>query len=178
MISGHVFIATSLDGYIAKLDGGIDWLISRDNADEDHGFNDFIKEMDGIIMGRGTFETLLGFDPWPYTVPVAVLSKTLTAKDLPINFKAKIRILNSSPAEAIETLANEGWRKVYVDGGLTIQSFLREKLISDMVITTVPVLLGEGRPLFGPTNAEISLTHSSTKAFPSGLVQSKYTVNI
>jgi dihydrofolate reductase len=177
MISGHVFIATSLDGYIAKLDGSIDWLISRDDPTEDHGYDAFIKGMDGIIMGRGTYEKALTFDPWPYTVPVVVLSKTLTADALPPKQKGKVRILDSSPSRVMELLEGEGWSKVYVDGGLIIQSFLRERLIADMVITAVPVLLGGGRRLFGPLTEEISLAHQKTTAFPSGLVQSTYAVS-
>lgn len=177
MISGYVFIATSLDGYIAKLDGGIDWLLSRDDPGEDHGYNDFIKDIDGLIMGRGSFEKALTFDPWPYALPVVVMSKTLTSEEIPSRLKGKVRIVDLAPPQLMKFLEKEGWRKVYVDGGQIIQSFLREKLIANMVITTAPVLLGEGRRLFGPLNEEISLTHLKTKAFPSGLVQSTYKVN-
>jgi dihydrofolate reductase len=177
MISGHVFIATSLDGFIAKLDGGIEWLISRDDPAEDHGYDAFIKGMDGIIMGRGTYEKALTFDPWPYTVPVVVLSKSLTVDDVPAKQEGKVRILDMPPSGVMALLESEGWSRVYVDGGLIIQSFLRERLISDMVITAVPVLLGEGLRLFGPLNEEISLTHQKTTVFPSGLVQSTYAVS-
>lgn len=177
MISGHIFIATSLDGYIAKLDGGIDWLLSRDDPSEDHGYNEFIKDIDGLIMGRGSFEKALTFDPWPYTLPVIVMSKSLNSKDLPGRLNGKVRVLDVAPSELMKSLEKEGWKKVYVDGGKIIQSFLRENLIADMVITTVPVLLGEGRPLFGSINKEVSLTHLQTTAFPSGLVQSAYKVN-
>jgi len=177
MIAGHVFIATSLDGYIAKLDGGIEWLLCRDDPTEDHGYNDFIKGMDGMIMGRGTYEKALTFDSWTYTVPVVVLSKSLTVDDVPRKQRGKVRILDKSPSDAMALLESEGWRNVYIDGGIIIQSFLREKLISDMVITAVPVLLGEGRRLFGSLSEEISLTHRTTRFFPSGLVQSTYAVS-
>lgn len=177
MISGHVFIATSLDGYIAKLDGGIDWLLSRDDPSEDHGYNDFIKDIDGLIMGRGSFEKALTFDPWPYAIPVVVMSKTLKAEDIPARLKSKVRLADLAPASLMKSLEKEGWSKVYIDGGQIIQSFLRERLIDDMVITTAPVLLGEGRHLFGFLGEEVSLTHVKTTAFPSGLVQSTYVVN-
>ncbi|WP_374076706.1 dihydrofolate reductase family protein [Bdellovibrio bacteriovorus] len=177
MISGHVFIATSLDGYIAKSDGGIDWLLRRDDPSEDHGYNNFIKDIDGLIMGRGSFEKALTFDPWPYAIPVVVMSKTLKPEDVPTRLKGKVRLVDLTPTQVMKSLENEGWRKAYVDGGQIIQSFLREKLIVDMVITTAPVLLGEGRRLFGFLNEEVSLTHIKTTAFPSGLVQSTYTVN-
>lgn len=177
MIVGHVFIATSLDGYIAKLDGGIDWLLSRDDPNEDHGYNNFIKGIDGLIMGRGSFEKVLTFDPWPYTLPVVVMSKTIRSDEIPRRLKGRVRIFDLNPPKLMKFLENEGWRNVYVDGGQVIQSFLREKLIADMVITTVPVLLGEGRRLFGPLDEEVSLSHIKTTAFPSGLVQSIYKVD-
>lgn len=176
MITGHVFIATSLDGYISTPDGGIEWLIRRDDPNEDHGYNDFIRDIDGLIMGRGTYEKAITFDSWQYTVPVLVMSRTLKSKDIPIILKDKIQIVDSSPIDLMKSLNAKGWRKVYVDGGQIIQSFLRDNLIADMVITTAPVLLGEGRNLFGSLNSETSLTHIKTTAFPSGLVQSKYRV--
>ena len=177
MITGHVFIATSLDGFIARTNGDIEWLISRDDPKEDHGYNDFIKNIDGIIMGRGTFEKALTFDSWYYTVPVVVLSKTLTASDVPEHLKDKVQISNLSPRDLMSQLEKKGWRKVYIDGGQTIQSFLREKLITDLVITTAPVLIGEGLRLFGSLIEDIPLIHTKTQAFPSGLVQSEYKVS-
>jgi dihydrofolate reductase len=176
MITGHVFIATSLDGFISTPDGGIEWLIRRDDPNEDHGYNDFIRDIDGLIMGRGTYEKAITFDSWQYTIPVLVMSKTLKSKDIPISLKDKIQIVDSSPRDLMRSLDYKGWKKVYVDGGQIIQSFLRDNLIADMVITTAPVLLGEGRNLFGTLNSETSLTHIKTTAFPSGLVQSKYRI--
>lgn len=176
MITGHVFIATSLDGFIARNDGDIEWLLSRDAPSENHGYESFIENMDGIIMGRGSYEKVRTFTPWPYNKPVLVLSKSLAPTPVPEPLKDRVRFIDLSPKAAMDMLAGEGWRRVYVDGGQIIQSFLREGLIADMVITQVPVLLGEGRPLFGPLSRDISLTHLGTKAFPSGLVQSHYRV--
>lgn len=176
MTSGHVFIATSLDGFIARIDGDIGWLLSRDAEGEDHGYDSFIKDMDGIIMGRGTYEKILSFESWPYTKPVVVLSKTLASATVPDKLQGKLRFINLQPRKAMEQLSREGWKKAYVDGGQIIQSFLREKLIHDMVITKVPVLIGEGRPLFGALSEDISLAHRESKIFPSGLVQSRYRV--
>lgn len=178
MMTAHVFIATSLDGFIARVNGDIEWLLSRDDPNENHGYDDFIKHMDGIIMGRGTYEKALTFDNWYYKIPVVVLSKTLTEDDVPEHLKGKVQVSALSPREIMSHLDQKGWTRAYVDGGLTIQSFLREKLISDLVITSVPVLIGQGRPLFGSLIEDISLTHIKTNAFPSGLVQSKYKVNI
>ena len=172
--TGHVFIATSLDGYIARPDGTLDWLLSRDDPTEDHGYDAFIATMDCIIMGRGTFESVLQFPDWHYTLPVLVLSKSL--KTIPDHLQGKVTLSTLAPKDALHRLATQGHRRAYVDGGQIIQSFLRDGLIHDMTITTAPVLLGAGRPLFGALPKDIPLTHQTTKAFPSGLVQSTWRV--
>lgn len=174
MITGHIFIATSLDGFIAKPDGDITWLLERDDPTEDHGYNDFISNMDGIVMGRWTFEKVAAMNEWYYTKPVIVLSKNLAPSSVPERLKDKVKILNLNPREVMNYLAKLGWKRVYVDGGQVIQSFLEENLIEDMVITKVPVLIGQGRPLFGNLKEDISLEHLKTISFPSGLVQSHY----
>lgn len=174
MITGHVFIATSLDGFIARKNGNIDWLLSRDDPDEDHGYRDFIGNIDGLVMGRGSFEGVAASDPWPYDRPVVVLSKTLVSSPVPDRLAGRVRFVDMTPKATMEMLATEGWRRVYVDGGQIVQSFLREGLVADMVVTQVPVLIGEGRRLFGPIDGDIPLIHVKTTAFPSGLVQSLY----
>jgi dihydrofolate reductase len=176
MTSGHVFIARSLDGYIARTDGDISWLLASADANEDHGYESFMKGIDGIIMGRGTFEKVLEFPSWPYEKPVTVLSKTLVDSDLPAALRDKVRIFDLEPQALMNRLSHEGWKRAYVDGGLLIQAFLREKLIDDLIITTVPVLIGQGRPLFGPLSGDVSLTLLDSKHFPSGLVQQRYRI--
>jgi dihydrofolate reductase len=176
-ISGHVFIATSLDGMIARPNGELDWLLSRGAPSEDHGYDAFIQSMDGIVMGRGTYEKVLTFDHWPYEKPVLVLSKQLARASVPESLKGRVRFSALAPSQAMAWVQEEGWRRVYVDGGQLIQSFLREGLIAELIITQVPVLIGDGRPLFGSLPRDISLTHLKTQAFQSGLVQSHYRVN-
>lgn len=176
MPSCHVFIATSLDGFIARQDGAIDWLLARDVSDEDHGYQRFIAEIDAIVMGRGTYEKVQEFDPWPYERPVLVLSASLAGTPMPERLAGKVRVVDLSPEGALSMLGSEGCRRVYVDGGKLIQSFLRRGLIEDMVVTLVPVLLGSGRPLFGALQADVSLAHEATLSFPSGLVQTRYRV--
>lgn len=176
MPTGHVFIATSLDGFIARTDGSIDWLSHPDTAAEDHGYDAFIKGIDGIIMGRGSFETVQGFDPWPYDHSVLVLSSRLATDPVPLHLQGKVTFANLSPSDAMTAMARRGHQRIYIDGGQIIQAFLRAGLIHDMVITRIPVLLGKGRPLFGPLAADAVLTHLETRAFPSGLVQSRYRV--
>lgn len=178
MVTGHVFIAASMDGFIARKDGDLDWLMEYDTGDEDHGYDAFMASVDGLIMGRGTFEKVLTFGDWPYQRPVIVMSSRLTKKDVPKNLKDKVRISNQAPDELMETLDKEGWNKAYVDGGKVIQSFLRAGLISDIILTRVPILIGDGLPLFGTLEADIKLNHVETTSFPSGLVGSKYKVLI
>ncbi|MGO4569328.1 dihydrofolate reductase family protein [Rhizobium sp. 2YAF20] len=177
MISGHVFIATSLDGFIARSNKDIGWLLERDDPSEDHGYDAFIKDIDVILMGRGTYEAIRDVRPWLYTRPVLVLSNSLRDQQIPPDLTGKVRFsAERTPEQAMAMLEAEGCRRVYVDGGLVIQSFLRAGLISDMVITRIPVLLGQGRSLFGAIPADILLIHEDTRAFASGLVQSHYRI--
>ncbi len=108
MTTGHVFIATSLDGFIARPDGSLDWLLSRDAPGEDHGYDTFMQRIDGLVMGRGTYEAVLGFDPWPYDKPVLVLSRTLAGTPVPDHLAGRVRFADLSPAEAMRQLASEG----------------------------------------------------------------------
>ncbi|MCC5968742.1 MAG: dihydrofolate reductase [Pararhodobacter sp.] len=176
MVSGHVFIATSLDGFIAREDGDIGWLVERDDPTEDHGYDAFILDIDMIVMGRGTYDSMRDVRPWHYTRPVLVLSASLTDEQLPDDLLGKVHFTNKSPQDTMAMLEAQGIRRVYVDGGRVIQSFLRAGLISDMVITRVPILLGQGRSLFGTLSSDISLIHEHTRGYTSGLVQSRYRV--
>ncbi|WP_369311868.1 dihydrofolate reductase family protein [Providencia rettgeri] len=176
MITGHVFIATSLDGYIARKNGDIEWLLQLDLPDENHGYDSFINNIDVIIMGRGTFETVCDFTPWPYQRPVVVLSSTLAAHTVPEHLVGKVRFSNHEPEKVMAMLAAQGYKRVYIDGGQVIQSFLKRGLIHDLIITQIPILLGEGRPLFGPVPQDISLKHLNTKSFQSGFIQSHYEI--
>ncbi|MFO1183291.1 MAG: dihydrofolate reductase family protein [Bauldia sp.] len=175
-ITGHVFIAASVDGFIARSDGDIAWLDRYAPGMEDHGYDAFMAGIDGLVMGRGTFEKVLTFGGWPFAKPVTVLSDTLREKDLRGDLAGKVRVSALAPREAMAKFAADGWRRVYVDGGKVIQSFLREGLIADMTVTRIPVLLGDGIPLFGSLPADVALRHVATRAFPSGLVQSTYAI--
>ena len=174
MVTTHVFLAVSLDGYIARQDGDIDWLLQRDDPTEDHGYAAFIADKDWIVMGRGSYEKALTFDQWPYDRPVLVLSRQLSDIAIPEALKGKVQLSSRTPGEVLADLALQNAHRVYLDGGLVIQSFLREGLVADMIITTVPVLLGAGKPLFGSLTRDIDLTLLSSRSFPSGLVQSHY----
>ncbi|WER45621.1 dihydrofolate reductase family protein [Cupriavidus sp. WKF15] len=176
MITGHVFIATSLDGFIARPDGDIGWLLERDDPAEDHGYPDFIADKDTIVMGRGCYEKVLTMGEWAYDKPVLVLSRKLAGTPVPETLQGKVRFSDRTPADTMSQLEATGVRRVYVDGGQLVQSFLRDGLIADLVVTTVPVLIGTGRPLFGALLHDVSLALESSRHFPSGLVQSTYRV--
>ncbi|RON40159.1 deaminase [Pseudomonas frederiksbergensis] len=176
MTTAHVFIATSLDGFIARPDGDIDWLLQRDDPTEDHGYPAFIADKDVIVMGRGSYEKVLTFDTWFYDRPVVVLSQQLANSPVPEALEGKVRFSNLTPANLMDELAKQGVRRVYVDGGQLVQSFLRDGLVTDMVITTVPVLIGSGRSLFGALAQDIELKLVTSRCFASGLVQSTYRV--
>lgn len=176
MTTAHVFIATSLDGFIARADGDINWLLQRDDPAEDHGYTDFIADKDLIVMGRGCYEKILTMGEWFYDRPVLVMSRKLTGTPIPEALTGKVRFCSRAPCELMADLTAEGVRRVYVDGGQLVQSFLRDGLIADLTITTVPVLIGCGRPLFGALPKDIGLALESSRSFPSGLVQSTYRV--
>jgi len=176
MVTTHVFIAVSLDGYIARQDGDIGWLLQRDDPTEDHGYAAFIADKEWIVMGRGSYEKVLTFEAWHYDRPVLVLSRQLADTPVPEALKGKVQFSRRTPKEVLNDLAAQNVKRVYIDGGQVIQSFLREGLVADMVITTVPVLLGSGNPLFGSLPGDIDLTLLSSRSYASGLVQSHYRV--
>lgn len=173
-----VFIATSLDGYIARSDGSIDWLNDANRAvpaGEDCGYGKFMADVDALVMGRNTFEQVLAFDSWPYaSTPVIVMSKR--SIPLPSRLPPCVSASNATPGALVASLTEQGAKKIYVDGGLTIQSFLAAGLIDDITITVIPVLLGAGRPLFGPLARDVRLVHESSIAFGFGFVQHRYRV--
>jgi len=171
-MKASVFIGASVDGFIARRDGGLDWLPEGDG--EPHGYEEFIASVDALVIGRNTFDTVMGFDTWPYgEKPVVVLSN----RPLPaVPAGARVERMSGEPAEIAAVLSARGIGHVYVDGGITIQRFLRAGLIQRMIVTRVPVLIGAGIPLFGPTGADIALQHIATRTYASGLVQSEYAV--
>ena len=151
-----VFIATSLDGCIARSDGSIDWL-ERANASvpagEDCGYANFMQTVDAIVMGRATFEKVLSFPDWPYgSLPVYVLSTTISR--LPAGVPDSVQVLQATPHEVVERTTQAGHRHLYIDGGRTIQAFLRAGLITELTITLIPLLLGSGIKLFGDLPAD------------------------
>jgi dihydrofolate reductase len=172
-----VFIGTSLDGFIAREDGGIDWLSSgaADDGGADYGYREFFYSVDVLVMGRNTYELVRTFGEWPYgTKPVVVL--TSRSLEIPESLRGSVEAMSGSPQEVVDRLAERGAERLYVDGGKTIQGFLAEGLIQRLVISRLPVLIGRGIPLFGPVPADVHLRHVETRTYPGGLVQSEYEV--
>jgi len=168
-----VFVGVSVDGFIARPDGGLDFL--PEGGGEPHGYDEFVASVDAIVIGRNTFEKVLTFEPWPYgRKRVVVLSRR--PLDLSAARGGVVEQRAGTPAEIVAELAATGAHHLYVDGGITIQGFLRAGLVQRLVITRVPVLIGEGIPLFGSLPRDIRLRHVTTRHFPSGLVQSEYQV--
>ncbi|MDM7924354.1 MAG: dihydrofolate reductase family protein [Pyrinomonadaceae bacterium] len=174
MIKTSVFCGVSLDGFIARENGDIDWLTSGESAKEDYGYNDFIAAVDALVIGRNTYETVLGFGGWFYgEMPVYVLSSRELEK-LPEG--GKVERMSGEPKAILEELASRGHTHVYVDGGVTVQRFLRDDAIDRIIVSRLPILIGTGIPLFGETGRDIRLKLVSVKEFPSGMVQTEYAV--
>jgi dihydrofolate reductase len=169
-----VFVGVSVDGFIARPDGTFGFL---PEDPEPHGFEELMASVDTLVMGRKTFETVMGFDGWPYEKkPVLVLSSRPVDLQTARARGGVVDAMGGEPAEIIEALTARGAHHIYLDGGLTIQRFLRAGLVSRLVVTRVPVLIGQGISLFGNLHGDIPLRHVATRSYPSGLVQSEYEV--
>jgi dihydrofolate reductase len=172
-MTASVFIGASVDGFIARPNDDLDFL--PPGGGEPHGYNEFIASVDAIVIGRKTFQKVLTMGPWPYgSKRVVVLSSR--PLDLSAAVGGFVEQMAGPPAEIVPQLAASGAHHLYIDGGLTIQGFLRAGLIQRLIITRVPVLIGEGVPLFGTLPRDILLRHVATRHYPSGLVQTEYEV--
>lgn len=172
-----IFIAVSLDGYIAREDGSIDWLMNANELapeGEDGGYQAFISNVDAIIMGRHSFEMVKTFNPWPYTLPVIVLSQHPI--DIPDALKKSVTHSSETPVELRTRLSRQGHQHLYIDGGITIQRFLRSGCIDELIITVIPVLLGQGRRLFGEVEEDVRLQLIKSHTLNGGFVQMHYKI--
>jgi dihydrofolate reductase len=168
-----VFIGISVDGFIARPNGDLDFLPA--GGGEPHGYDEFMASVDALVIGRKTFETVLTFEAWPYgDRRVVVLSSRPV--DLSAAHGGVVEQMAGPPAEIVSKLAAGGAHHLYDDGGITIQGFLRAGLVQRLIITRVPVLIGDGIPLFGTLSRDVRLHHVATQHYPSGLVKSEYQV--
>lgn len=166
-----VFVGASVDGFIARANGALDWL---PEDCEPHGYDEFMASVDTLVIGRKTLETVLTFADWPYGVKRVV---ALSSRPLDLSAaKGVVEQMAGAPTEIVARLAAGGAQHLYVDGGITIQRFLRAGLVQRLVVTRVPILIGEGIPLFGSVPRDVRLRHVTTRHYPSGLVQTEYHV--
>jgi dihydrofolate reductase len=168
-----VFIGTSVDGFIARLNGNFDFL--PEGGGEPHGYNEFFASVDALVIGRNTFDTVAAFPDWPYGDKRVIVLSTK-----PLDFSklrgANVEQMSGPPPELVPKLEARGLRHIYVDGGITIQQFLRAGLIQRLIITRVPVLIGQGIPLFGTLLRDIHLEHVMTQTYKGGLVKTEYQI--
>ncbi|AJR06727.1 dihydrofolate reductase [Photobacterium gaetbulicola] len=169
-----VYIATSLDGYIADKNGNLDWLHSIPNPEgNDFGFHDFMNRVDALVMGRNTFETVCAFDcEWPYSKPVFVISNSL--KTIPEGYQDKAFLVSGELNNILADLNAKGFNELYIDGGITIQNFLAQDLIDEMIITTFPLVLGGGSSLFGELPSPLTFELKSSEILLNAMVKSHY----
>lgn len=167
-----VYIGTSLDGFIARKNGDIDWLTQFANEEAFRDYNEFMNRIDAIVIGSGTFEKVLTFPEWPYQKKVFVLSNRL--KQVPDAVKEQVTLLSLQPAALLGQLSGEGLSNIYVDGGKVIQSFLKEDLIDELIISRVPVLIGDGISLFGLLHTDLYFHHIRTEVYENGLAKNYY----
>lgn len=178
-MKASVYIAASLDGFIARENGALDWLPGSDGAGdqsgEDYGYYAFMDSIDALVMGRNTFEMVLSFGSWPYgDKRVIVLSSQPI--QIPDDLLSTVESKSCTPAELVQELAEQGLQHLYIDGGKTIQGFLNAGLIQELIISQIPVLIGSGIPLFGALDKDKQLRHLETQSYENGIVQSRYEV--
>lgn len=170
-----VFCGVSLDGFIARTDGSLDFLEGDGTAEMgDHGYEAFVSGIDAIVMGRHSFEKVMTFDAWPYAKKVVVLSSQTIDLGAAKSRSADVEQMNGTPQELIDALAAKGFQHLYIDGGITVQRFLRAGLIDRLILTRLPVLIGQGIPLFGPLAPDIRFKLVHSRSFPDGSVQTEY----
>ena len=172
------YIATSLDGYIARQNGELDWLEREEWADpdgSDYGFKSFMSSLDAMVMGKNTFLKVLEIGQWIYgDLPVYIASSTLLEKDIPSHLAKTVKPVNGTATEIAQRISDMGKKNIYVDGGMILQNFIREGILNELTVTVMPILIGTGIPLFGSLDQDVKVKLLSTVHFKSGVVQNYY----
>ncbi len=172
-MANFVYIATSLDGYIAGPDGELDWLMNYPNPEKsDFGFGKFIKKIDALIMGRKTYEKVLSFGTWPYPKPVFVLTSTL--REIPEHLEGKVELVNGDLRSIVNDLNDRWFKNIYIDGGQTVQSFMQADLVDELIIARIPIVLGGGIPLFGKLDHPQHFELVDHEKFKNGITKTSY----
>lgn len=168
-----LYIATSLDGYIATPEGDLGFLSVVEQPGEDYGYSTFIKTIDTVILGRKTYDKVLSFGiPFPHAD-----KRTYVITRTPRATEGNIVFYTGSLPELVAQLKNENGKNIFVDGGAeVVHELMRHNLIDEFVISTIPVFLGEGIPLFRSGRPQLKLQLISSTSFEKGLVQSHYVI--
>ncbi len=162
-------MAMSLDGFIAGPGGSLGWLEPFEKSGEDYGFSRFFESVDALVIGRNTYETVLGFEAWPYGKKRVIV---LTRR--PASARHGEELSAEEPTALVERLGHEGVGHIYVDGGAVVRSFLRARLVGELTLSVIPIVLGSGIPLFGNDEPGQALALEGSRSWPSGLVQLRY----
>lgn len=162
-----VFVGVSLDGFLARRNDGLDWL--KPFEAEEHGYAQFFASVDALVIGRRTYDVVRGFDEWPYAG-----KRCLVLTHRPLESAHGEEPCTLPPADVVAHLDNGGAKRIYVDGGAVIRQFLDADLVDDLTISIVPVVLGDGLPLFAPGGRERALSLVESREYPSGLVRLRY----
>ena len=162
-----VFVGVTIDGFLAREDGSFDFL--KPFEGEEHGYEEYMRTIDALVVGRETYETVLPFESWPWEGKrvVVLTHRPLAPRHGETTYEGALKPL-------MERLAREGVRRVYLDGGRAIRQGLDEDIVDDMTISTVPVTIGAGRPLFGGAPCTTKWTLTAVQQYRNGLVQSHY----
>lgn len=165
-----LYVATSLDGYIARANGDIDWLPSSENNEEDYGYNDFYNSIDALVMGSNTYEQILGFTEWAYP---GKLSYILTGRNLSAT-RPDILLIKNGIEAVIEDTKKRNYQRIWLVGGAKIiASFIDRQLVDEYIITIIPIILGSGIFLYQSLR-ELHLNLIEVKSYTDGVVQLYY----
>jgi dihydrofolate reductase len=170
----HLFIATSLDGFIARENGSLDWLVNIPNPSQtDHGYNEMIENTDVIVMGRKTYDEVLGFGiDWPYE---NCKTFVVTGKQDFIPSTGNTFILNNIDLGVVDFLKNQSSKNIWLaGGGSLVTQFLNLDAIDEMTISVVSLVLGKGIRLFAGEPAETQFETVKTELFDTGIINLVY----
>ncbi len=166
-----LYIAASLDGYIAKADGSVDWLAIVNDEETDYGYADFYAGVDAIAMGSRTYEQVLDFEEWPYPDKrVFVFTRRMLEP-----LAHDVTFTSQSPVDFVRGLDSAGLRTLWLaGGGDLVASFMEHRLIDEYIISVIPIVLGDGIPLFKSPLPEHRLELLESTDYSSGLIQLHY----
>ena len=171
MINIVYYVASSIDSYIATSDGSVEWLTRFESAGDDYGYREFYESVDAVLLGRRTYEHALTFGEWPYPdKPCWVFAHRPVSVSQP-----NVTVTGDSPLQVVRHLKARGLNRAWlVGGGYLAGAFHEHNLITEYVVSVLPVILGSGVPLFSGTGVMRDLELIESRAYPNGLLQARY----